>query len=305
MAKKTEILKYQKELLQVKELFKLDAKMTKCLKDGNIIRIIHLLEKWRKQNDLNGYMEAWRVTKNKSYWIAYSLLTDEEIESLHSYQYRNIVHNFINTIVLKAKKTGKLNDCCESIRKHRVHENKIFIDLIKKSAELTEKEKSEILNLDKLTESQNYDDHQILSDAVEYYYSSDLAGIFKNFKEYDLDFCICQVEVTRKIGDDINELLEYTRVMRYNFEEPAPCSYPLPKQADEDVMVQCYTLSEKELDEYINYAYESYLADALSAKAILANKNVSFIKRLLESEEKEFESLMKEINIKPSEKAGA
>ena len=63
------------------------------------------------------------------------------------------------------------------------------------------------------------------------------------------------------------------------------------------IKVSCYLLSEKELDEYINYAYESYLHDALAANSILLGKKINLIKSLLESEEKEFESLTKGIDV--------
>ena len=63
MAENFEIQKYQKELFQVKELFKQDVKMAESLTDDNILRIIHLLEKWRQENDLNGFLEYWRVEK--------------------------------------------------------------------------------------------------------------------------------------------------------------------------------------------------------------------------------------------------
>ena len=302
MAENFEIQKYQKELFQVKELFKQDVKMAESLTDDNILRIIHLLEKWRQENDLNGFLEYWRVEKKNSYWIAYSLLTEEETKSLHAYQYRNIVQNFIDTKVLKAKKSGQLKACRESIRKHRVHENKIFIDLINSSTELTEEEKSEILNSGKLLAAKKEDDQQILSDVVEDYndkeLQTELAALF-NIGGFDVYFTGWEDENVREdkynTGITMNESLEWERVILYSFEEPDP--WPMDERYGICIKVSCYLLSEKELDEYINYAYESYLHDALAANSILLGKKINLIKSLLESEEKEFESLTKGIDV--------
>ncbi len=301
MAENFEIQKYQKELFQVKELFKQDVKMAESLTDDNILRIIHLLEKWRQENDLNGFLEYWRVEKKNSYWIAYSLLTEEETKSLHAYQYRNIVQNFIDTKVLKAKKSGQLKACRESIRKHRVHENKIFIDLINSSPELTEEEKSEILNSGKLLAAKKEDDQQILSDVVEDYneeLGTELAALF-NIGECDVFFIVGENEIVREdkcnTGETMNEGLEWERVILYSFEEPGP--WPMDERWGKRIKVACYFLSEKELDEYINYAYESYLHDALAANSILIGKKINLIRSLLESEEKEFESLTKGIDV--------
>ena len=301
MADNFEIQKYQKELFQVKELFKQDVKISESLTDDNILRIIHLLEKWRQENDLNGFLEYWRVKKKNSYWIAYSLLTEEETKSLHAYQYRNIVQNFIDTKVLKAKKSGQLKACRESIRKHRVHENKIFIDLINSSTELTEEEKSEILNSGKLLAAKKEDDQQILSDVVEDYneeLGTELAALF-NIGECDVFFIEGENEIVREdkcnTGETMNEGLEWERVILYSFEEPGP--WPMDESWGKRIKVACYFLSEKELDEYINYAYESYLHDALAANSILLSKKINLIKSLLESEEKEFESLTKGVDV--------
>ena len=121
-------------------------KITFGISDENILFVMKSIEIWRKNNTLNPYLEALRVARDSNYWIAYTLLTDEETKSLYQYQYKNIVQDFINTKVLKAKRENQLEDCCKSLKLHKIYESKVFADLIVSSTEFTEDEKSEILN---------------------------------------------------------------------------------------------------------------------------------------------------------------
>ena len=76
---------YRSELAKVRELFKNDRKMSDYLSDENILSVMKSIEIWRKNNTLNPYLEALRVARDSNYWIAYTLLTDEETDFLEKH----------------------------------------------------------------------------------------------------------------------------------------------------------------------------------------------------------------------------
>lgn len=178
---------YRSEFAKVQELLKNDRKMSDYLSDENILSVMKSIEIWRKNNTLNPYLEALRVARDSNYWIAYTLLTDEEINSLNQYQYKNIVQDFINTKVLKAKRENKLEDCCKSLKLHNIYENKVFADLIASSSEFTEDEKSKILNFQYLKGCNKNDfgkgpNNEILKINLE-----ELIDVFGNDSEMDVN----------------------------------------------------------------------------------------------------------------------
>ena len=77
-------------------------------------------------------------------------LSDENLlqvlTCLDTFCYFNIVSDCVKTKVFKAKILGKWSECCESIKIHRINENRIFAGFIKDWDCLTDGEKDQILN---------------------------------------------------------------------------------------------------------------------------------------------------------------
>lgn len=287
---------YRSELAKVRELFKNDRKMSDYLSDENILFVMKSIEIWRKNNTLNPYLEALRVARDSNYWIAYTLLTDEETKSLNQYQYKNIVQDFINTKVLKAKRENQLEDCCKSLKLHKVYESKVFADLIVSSTEFTEDEKSEILNFQYLQGCNNNDFMKEPNNEIPKINLEELIDVFGNDSKMDvnlhqLTFIECVLEYQRA-KNTLNETLARYRVNKHREESDGKdvCTC-----INDDYKVALYLLSENELNNYFDFDYKTFLSDYLRVVNISADKKVKIIEQFLENINLEFENLMKEI----------
>lgn len=287
---------YRSELAKVRELFKNDRKMSDYLSDENILSVMKSIEIWRKNNTLNPYLEALRVARDSNYWIAYTLLTDEETKSLNQYQYKNIVQDFINTKVLKAKRENQLEDCCKSLKLHNIYENKVFADLIASSSEFTEDEKSKILNFQYLKGCNKNDfgkgpNNEILKINLE-----ELSDVFGNDSEMDINFhqlvFIESVLEHQRADNTLNETLTKYRVNKHREESDGKdvCTC-----VNDDFKIALYLLSEKELNNYFDYDYKNFLSDFLRVINISADKKIELIEQFLENKNLEFEKIMKEL----------
>jgi len=286
----------QKEFTKVRELFKSDPKMTDYLSDENILFVIKSIDIWRQNNSLNPYLEAWRVARDSNYWIAYSLLTDEEAKSLNQYQYKIIVQDFINTKVLKAKKENKLGECCKSLKLHKVHENKVFADLIASSSEFSEKEKLEILSLESFKECnansfEKESNYEIPKISLE-----ELNDVFGNDSEMNIDLhqlvFIESVLEHQRTEKTLNETLEEYRVNKHreelNGKDVCTCF-------NDDYKVALYLLSEKELNNYFDFDYKNYLSDLLRVVNIIKDKKLELLEQVLENNNLQFDKIMKSV----------
>lgn len=287
---------YQKEFTKVREFFKNDPKMTDHLSDENILFVIKSIDIWRQNNSLNPYLEAWRVARDSNYWIAYSLLTDEESKSLNQYQYKNIVQDFINTKVLKAKKENKLEECYKSLKLHKVYENKVFADLIESSSEFSEEEKLEILSFESLKECnansfENESNNEIPKISLE-----ELKDVFGNASEmnintYQLDFLGTVLEYQRA-EKTLDETLEEYRVNKHweDVKGKDACTC-----INDDYKVALYLLSEKELNNYFDFDYKNYLSDLLRVVNIIKDKKLELLEQVLENNNLQFDKIMKSV----------
>lgn len=286
----------QKEFTKVRELFKSDPKMTDHLSDENILFVIKSIDIWRQNNSLNPYLEAWRVARDSNYWIAYSLLTDEESKSLNQYQYKIIVQDFINTKILKAKRENKLGECCKSLKLHKVYENKVFADLIASSSEFSEEEKLEILSLEILKECidksfEKESNYEIPKISLE-----ELNDVFGNASEmnintYQLDFLETVLEHQRA-EKTLDETLEEYRVNKHweDVKGKDACTC-----INDDYKVALYLLSEKELNNYFDFDYKNYLSDLFRVVNILKDKKQEFVEQVLENNNLKFDKIMKSV----------
>ena len=116
------------------------------LSDENLLQVLTCLEKYRKENHLNEGLEYLKSNNKQNYWIGYYSLDEQETKKYDNFCYFNLVSDFVKTKVLKAKVLGKWSECCESIKIHRINENRIFAGFIKNCDCLTDGEKDQILN---------------------------------------------------------------------------------------------------------------------------------------------------------------
>lgn len=116
------------------------------LSDENLLQILNLLNKYRNEEGLNDGLEYIKTQSKQNFWLAYYSLDEKETKEYDRYFYAKSAYCFIRTKIQKAKVLGKLDECSESIKQHRINENKIFESFIKECEFLTDDEKDQVLS---------------------------------------------------------------------------------------------------------------------------------------------------------------